>query len=382
MDSDELLKEAARIAREVAGPASSDVDERSRFPAESVEALRHAGLLGALIPTEMGGLGASLTEVAACTETLAAHCASTAMVFAMHQIQVACLVRHGHTELLGQFTRDVARLGLLLASATTEMGVGGDVRTSICAVEADGDEFAVTKMAPVISYAEEADAVFTTARRAADSPSSDQVIVVCRAADTKLERLSEWNALGFRGTCSNGYRLDSRGPLGLVVPDPYAAVSSETMLPVSHVLWASVWLGLANGAMDRARRYVQAEARSKPGVLPPAATRLAEAAVVHAQFKDMVAAATARYEALMDDRGELSSIPFVVGMNALKVSASTLVVDVVSRAMGVCGISAYRQDGEYSLGRYLRDAYGAALMVNNERIHANNAHLLLADRRR
>ena len=382
MDSDELLKEAARIAREVAGPASSDVDEHSRFPAESVEALRHAGLLGALIPGELGGLGASLAEVAACTETLAAHCASTAMVFAMHQIQVACLVRHGHTDGLGQFTRDVARLGLLLASATTEMGVGGDVRTSICAVEADGDEFAVTKMAPVISYAEEADAVFTTARRAADSPSSDQVIVVCRAADTKLERLSEWNALGFRGTCSNGYRLDARGPLGLVVPDPYAAVSSETMLPVSHVLWASVWLGLANGAMDRARRYVQAEARSKPGVLPPAATRLAEAAVVHAQFKDMVAGATARYEALMDDRGELSSIPFVVGMNALKVSASTLVVDVVSRAMGVCGISAYRQDGEYSLGRYLRDAYGAALMVNNERIHANNAHLLLADRRR
>lgn len=382
MDSHELLDRSARIAREVAGPASADVDERSRFPGEAVEALRQDGLLGALIPAELGGLGARLGEVAACTEALAAHCASTAMVFAMHQIQAACLVRHGHTDLLRQFTRDVARLGLLLASATTEMGVGGDVRTSICALEADGDEFAVTKMAPVISYAEEADAVFTTARRAPDSPSSDQVIVVCRAADTKLERLSEWNALGFRGTCSNGYRLDARGPLGLVVPDPYAAVSSETMLPVSHILWASVWLGLANGAMDRARRYVQAEARSKPGVLPPAATRLAEAAVVHAQFKDMVAASTARYEALMDDRDELSSIPFVVGMNALKVSASTLVVDVVGRAMGVCGISAYRQDGDYSLGRYLRDAYGAALMVNNERIHSNNAHLLLADRRR
>ncbi len=38
------------------------------------------------------------------------------------------------------------------------------------------------------------------------------------------------------------------------------------MLPVSHILWSSVWLGLATSAANKARHYVRTEARKKPGV--------------------------------------------------------------------------------------------------------------------
>jgi len=64
-------------------------------------------------------------------------------------------------------------------------------------------------------------------------------------------------------------------------------------------------------------------------------------------------------------------------MNTLKVGSSMTVVDIVGRAMLIVGISGYREDSEYSLGRLLRDAHGAALMVNNDRILANTAQLLL-----
>jgi acyl-CoA dehydrogenase len=64
-------------------------------------------------------------------------------------------------------------------------------------------------------------------------------------------------------------------------------------------------------------------------------------------------------------------------MNALKVSSSTLVVDIVRECMLICGLASYRLDTPYSLGRHLRDAMGAALMVNNDRIMANNAQMLL-----
>ena len=47
------------------------------------------------------------------------------------------------------------------------------------------------------------------------------------------------------------------------------------MLPVSHVLWTSLWLGLASDAVDRARAFVRAEARRTPGA-SPCALRLAE----------------------------------------------------------------------------------------------------------
>ena len=68
---------------------------------------------------------------------------------------------------------------------------------------------------------------------------------------------------------------------------------------------------------------------------------------------------------------------FAIEMNSLKVSSSTLVVDIVNRAMTICGMAGYREDSPYSLGARSRDAHGAAVMVNNDRINSNTAQMLL-----
>ncbi len=52
-------------------------------------------LLGIQIPLAFGGDGASILDVTEMCYTLGRACASTAMIFAMHQTKVACLVRHG-----------------------------------------------------------------------------------------------------------------------------------------------------------------------------------------------------------------------------------------------------------------------------------------------
>jgi acyl-CoA dehydrogenase len=149
---------------------------------------------------------------------------------------------------------------------------------------------------------------------------------------------------------------------------------------VAHILWSSLWLGIATAALDRARRFVQAEARKRPGTTPTAALRLADTAALHQQFADMVHSAALRYEEVADDPERSSSLGFAIAMNSLKVSASTLVVDVVRQCMVICGLASYRLDGPFSLGRHLRDSMGASLMVNNDRIMANNAQLLLVHR--
>ena len=371
----DVASRMAAIADEVAGPAGADVDERGRFPSETLAALKAEGLLAALVPVDLGGGGASLAEVSQGLVALGRRCASSAMVVAMHHIQVACLVRHGRNDLLRRYIEELAEHQYLLASATTEVGTGGDVRSSICALEVSEGRFRVEKQAPVISYADDADAVLVTARRTVDSPDSDQVIVLCRPPGLDLEQVGEWNALGFRGTCSTGFVLRATGDADSVLDEPYADISTQTMLPTAHLLWSSVWLGIASDAVELARKFVQGEARRKPGTAPPAALRLAEVTVVHQQFTDMVQSSLARYEAADTDR--LSSIGFGVGMNALKVSASTLVVDIVRECMLICGLASYRLDTPYSLGRQLRDSMGAALMVNNDRIMANNAQMLL-----
>lgn len=376
--AENLSLRAQRIGAEVAGPAAPDVDRIARFPSEAFDALHAESLLSVLIPVELGGLGVTFAEVADIVFELGQHCASTAMIYAMHQIQVASLVRHGRSEFFRNYLAEVADRQLLLASATTEIGVGGDVRTSVCTVEhTHAGGIRLEKMAPVISYGAHADGILATARRSPESPSNDQVLVLCQPDGLTLEPISGWDTLGFRGTCSLGYRLVAEGDADLILDDPYGDISSRTMLPVSHILWSSVWLGLATSATDKARHLVRAEARKKPGVTPPSALRLAELIAQLQRMEELVRGTAQRYDRECEDLDALAGMGFAIAMNSLKVSTSTLVVDIVNRAMAICGMSGYREDSPYSLGRILRDAHGAAVMVNNDRINSNTAQMLL-----
>ena len=377
LETADLVERARRVGLESVQPNAVDVDKHARFPVETITALREARLLSALVPTEFGGAGASLRTVSEIVAVVARHCSSSALIYAMHQSQVACLVRHAQQDSVREALRAIADGELLVASATTEIGIGGDVRSSTCAVEQEAGRYTLRKQAPVISYGAFADIVLTTARRNANSAPHDQVLVICPAEGLVLEQTGSWDTLGFRGTCSNGYLLTAEGDASLVMSDPYADISSQTMLPAAHLLWASAWLGIAEEAADRARRFVQAAARAKLGTTPPGALRLAELFAQLQQMRDLVDGAMGRFEAIADDREALSGAAVTVALNSLKVSASSLLVDIVGRAMLICGIAGYREDSPYSLGRLLRDAYGAELMVNNDRISHHNAQLLL-----
>ncbi len=376
----ELALIAQRIGSDVAGPFAAEVDRDARFPDEALEALRSKRLLSVLVPVELGGAGASITEVAAVIEELGRHCASTAMIYAMHQIQVASLVRHGRSPWMRDYLAYIAEHELLLASATTETGIGGDVRSSSCAVERDGDRFRLEKDAPVISYGASAHAVLVTARRTPESPPNDQVLVVVPTTPSTLEVRSTWDTLGFRGTCSNGFFLRAVGHVDQILTDSYGEISASTMLPTSHVVWAAVWLGIAGNAVDNARSHVRAEARRKPGTTPPAAVRLAELMGRYEEFRALVHARASEYELVLDDADILASMGFAIRMNSLKTSASALVAEIVGQAMTICGMAAYRNDSELSLTRQLRDAFGAGLMVNNDRILGASAQMLLIHR--
>ncbi len=374
-----LVEMAERIGREVAGPAADDVDRLARFPHEAIEALRSEGLLGALVPVHYGGKGSSYADIAAMCTALGRHCSSAAMVFAMHQIQVACIVEHCQgTPHFDDFLHAIATSGRLIASATTEIGTGGDVRSSVCSVELEGERFSLAKNAPVISYGEYVDDVLVTARRSPDAATSDQVIVHVQRPNLTLEPNTTWDALGMRGTCSIGFRLEATGTIDQIVPLPYAEVSGRTMLPVSHITWAALWLGIAEAALEKARVFVRSAARKTPGSVPPGARHLADAHVSIDRIRALVDSAVREFVASKDDPERASSMHLALRMNNLKLAASQDVLGIVQTALTVCGIAGYRNDSEYSLGRLLRDAHSASLMVHNDRIIEHNASLLCA----
>ena len=376
-----VLARVHQIGREIVAAHADAVDRDARFPREAFAALREEKLLSAYVPVEYGGMGLDVREIAMLCEALGQYCASTAMIFAMHQIQAACVVHHAlGSEWFRDYAREMVACQLLLASATTELGIGGDTRQSICAVKVEGDRFTLEKQAPVISYGAEADAILVTCRRAEDAPRSDQLQVLVRREDRELKPLSAWDTLGFRGTCSPGFALKSAGDARQILPVPYAEIHSRTQHPFAHVVWSSLWLGLASDALSRARAAVRAEARKNPGVTPISATRLAEADLVLDSMRASVHGMRDEYARLLEegDPEAFASYAFVIRVNNLKLNASQLVLDVVARAMVICGIAGYRNDSKLTLGRHLRDATGAGLMVNNDRILGQNATMQVA----
>jgi acyl-CoA dehydrogenase len=180
-----------------------------------------------------------------------------------------------------------------------------------------------------------------------------------------------------RGTRSLGFVLEATGSCEQILSVPFVEIASQTMLPVSHVLWTSLWLGLASDAVARARAFVRAEARRTPGVMPSGALRLAEAVADLGTMRATVHSGVADFERNQDDPDALAGLGFAIRMNNLKVAAAQMAPQIVARALAVCGVSGYRYDSPLSVGRHLRDAHSAALMISNDRVLSANAAMLL-----
>jgi acyl-CoA dehydrogenase len=364
----------ARVAAETALQYAAAVDSAARFPAEAFAEIRKQRLLGIMVPPSAGGEGATIGEIADICFILGQACSSTALIFAMHQIKIACLIRHSKgNAAVEQILRQIASDQLLMASSTTEGQAGGNVRSSDAAIEHVGEDVTLERKATVISYASEADGIVTTARRAADASASDQVLLVLLKKDYTLDRLQSWDTLGMRGTHSEGFALRVRAPAQQVLPDPYEKIHPQTMVPHAHIFWGSVWAGIAAAATLKAQAFVRSALRSSGGQMPPGAAHFTKAASSLRTLRSVLNSAMRSYQAIMSDEKAVSALEFQSMITLTKVQASELAVETVLAALRACGLSGFRNDSEFSIGRHLRDVLSAPLMINNDRILANLA---------
>jgi acyl-CoA dehydrogenase len=342
--------------------------------------MREARLLSAYVPRSLGGDGVSMAALArACTE-LGRRCSASAMVFAMHQIQVTTIVRHlEDSPWFEGYLRELAADQRLIASVTSEIGTGGDMGRSIAGIETGEDgALSFLKHAPTVSYGGHADDLFTTVRRSGSAEQTDQVLVLHRASETELEPTGTWDTLGMRGTCSPGFDVRARFSADQVLAAPFSSVMNESHVPISHILWSHAWLGIATEAFERGRAFVRATARRSPGAPVPAANSLSRVMSELAMLRAEVRAGLRDFEeADATDRETLKTLGSVLRFNNLKLAASEQAPRVCMGVLEVIGIMAYKNDSPFGVGRQLRDSMSARLMVANERIHAVDAGLLM-----
>lgn len=372
-----LTDRATRVAT-VAKAYADDVDRLGRFPREAVDAMKAERLLSIQIPAELGGEGTGTGALAELCSIIGQSCASSAMVFAMHHIKLSSLVEHGiDTEWHRGFMRRVVSEQLLFGSATTEAGIGGNLRNSICAIEVEEGICRLTKDATVISYGQNADAILITSRAHKDAAPSDQVMTAFTRDQYSLVKTQDWDTLGMRGTCSEGFLFNGEAPAAQIFPKPFAEIAAQSMLANSHILWSGVWYGIAVDAVSRAQAFVRAAARKTPGTVPPGAIRLAEVSNLLQMMKSNVVAAVKAFEDAKHDEEKLSSVAFAVAMNNVKIASSETILTIINHAMLICGIMGYKNGTPFSLGRHLRDAHSAQLMISNDRILGNTSTMLL-----
>ena len=373
----DLGRRAWEVGARVAAPRAADVDREGRFPSEATEAMRSSGLLGCLVPVPLGGEGATLAEVSESICAMAAHCASSALVLAMHQIEVAYLINHGATDALQDLLRKVATGDVLMANANSEVGLGGDVSRSFCALTHHDGRVHLEKDVLALSYAEYADAITVNCRRDPEAAESDQVMLICGPGSFTVEATGEWDTLGLTWTCSSGYRLVVDESADMVLTDSWSTVVNQTGLAATAASLNSVWLGIAEAAAATAHASVRAEARRSIGTPPPSALRLAELVVVLGQARAVLATTLDHIMAAGGGTDMEDDLPLVLEMRDLKLSMTTLCTDVVLRALSVCGLSGYKRDSRFSVERNVRDVLGGQLMANNNRFYVDNAQLLL-----
>ena len=121
-----------------------ETDLNRRYPQEFVDAMTASGLLAALIPTEYGGLGMSLTEASVIMEEINRSGGHSAACHAQ-MYTMGALLRHGGAHLRERYLPEIAAGRLRLqAFSVTEDEAGSDTTRITTRAVRDSDDFVIT----------------------------------------------------------------------------------------------------------------------------------------------------------------------------------------------------------------------------------------------
>lgn len=381
-----LLSKIEEIGKQV-NEFADDVDKKGRFPQESIQLLKKYQLMSAYIPKELGGLGMNIEELAEIGKVIGKYCASTSMIWAMHQVQIACLVHHGsNQESIQTYLRKAANYQHLVASVTSEVGTGGDISRSIAGVDYDSTKGFLSKKGSVVSYGNYADSYLVTSKRKIDGAEGDQILILLERETVSLEQTSEWDTLGMRGTCSDGFTISASFPLNNILEASYREISTQTMVPFSHILWSSAWYGVSQDAVYKARKLTKKKMKQnlKEGKSEPINHGLVEVNNKLTMMRNTLDECTKTYSSLINNYTlnveKLNGLTYSLGINNLKVISSELAVEIVQKCLLICGFSGFQNNTPYSLGRSLRDILSSVIMIHNDRLNTTSSSLLMLQR--
>ena len=300
-----------------------------------------------LVPTALGGGGATHAETGAVLATLAHGCPSTSLALSMHMHLVAAQVWRHRRGMPAPVLQRVAADQIVLVST----GAADWLGSSGTAVAVDGGFHITARKSP--SSAAPAGDVLVTSARWEDAPDGPQVVHAAVPFSADGVSISEtWDATGMRATGSHTVVLDD-----VFVPD--AAVALVRPADTWHPVWSTVigaamplimstYVGVAEDAAARAVELARPK-RDRPDVAPMVGRMLNSLSTAQDAVRMMFD--------LSDDLRFDNDPDLAAAVLSRKTVAADAAIDTVRTAMEVGGGSAYATSS--GIGRLLRDVHGA-----------------------
>jgi len=214
--------------------------------------IRQSGLLLLTIPKIYGGAGGNLNDALHMARRIAAVDSSLAHLFAFHHFQLATLRFYAPETQWGPLFADTAAHGWFWGNALNPL----DTRTVLTR---HNGEFLINGEKSFCSGATDSDMLVVSALldgvlKVTAIPTGRSGITVHDDWDNMGQRQTDSGSVSFTNVkVSESEFLQSPGPLG----SPFASLRST----VGQLILTNVYLGVAQGALDEARRYVRESVR-------------------------------------------------------------------------------------------------------------------------
>jgi alkylation response protein AidB-like acyl-CoA dehydrogenase len=363
MTHDAAVLRAREIASRVLAPSAGQNDKAGRFSTEAVESLGESGLLGLLLPVNVGGAGLGPRTFAAVTATLAEADASVAMVYLMHVLGTATILaaRPSAARALTPTLQEIGAGRHLSTLAFSEAGSRSHFWAPISRAHRNGDGVRVSAKKSWVTSAGHAQSYVVSALAPEGSGPTDSTLYLLGADTLGLSVAGPWDGLGLRANASSPITLDDcQVPSDFQLTDDGAGFPAmlNVVLPPFSLGTAAVGLGLCRAAVAGTASHLknakfehlgQSLGESLPTLRAQLAAMQIDTDGLSARIDDLIEHLEQPRETTM------------LRVLETKAAAGDVAISVTSAAMRACGGAAFSK--HLSIERLFRDAHAGAVMA-------------------
>ena len=361
MNHEIAVSKAKEIADRILAPAARQSDKDARFSSEAVAALGSTGLLGIMLPIEVGGSALGPRTFAAVVAALAEADASAAMVYLMHLCGTATIAAARSSAAVAQTLKDIAAGRHLTTLAFSEAGSRSHFWAPVSRAKRNGADVRLSAKKSWVTSAGQAQSYVVSALAPDGSSPTDSTLYLFPSATPGLSVAGPWDGLGMRANASAPMILEDCevGPDHQLTDDGAGFKAMlEIVLPLFNLGTSSVALGLCRAAVAGTAAHLngarfehlgQTLGESLPTLRAQLATMQIDTDGLAARIDDLI------------DHLERPRETTMLRVLESKAAAGDIAIAVTSTAMRVCGGAAFSK--HLAIERLFRDAHAGAIMA-------------------